>query len=198
MAVPRASASAVARVSALGLATVAGMSCGREPGVALPPAPGVVRGPALIPVTVGSGPRIAQRLEPAPCALPDATYLGGSGSEQSIGIDVNGAGSAYISGTTSSSDGTFPATNGPGSTYNGGRNDAFVAKLNPFGTGLDYAGFIGGSGDDQAQGANKVAFSGRIGSRALRPGRYQATLIATDATRHASRPKAITFTIVKR
>lgn len=48
------------------------------------------------------------------------------------------------------------------------------------------------------QGANRVAFSGRIGSRALRPGRYQATLIATDATNHASRPKTITFTIVKR
>jgi len=48
------------------------------------------------------------------------------------------------------------------------------------------------------RGANRVAFSGRIGSKALAPGRYQATLIATDVAKHASRPKTIFFTIVKR
>lgn len=47
------------------------------------------------------------------------------------------------------------------------------------------------------QGADRVAFSGRIGSRALRPGRYQATLVAVDAARHASKPRTISFTIVK-
>ena len=48
------------------------------------------------------------------------------------------------------------------------------------------------------QGANKVAFSGRIGSKALRPGRYQATLSATDAARNSSKPKTITFRVVKK
>ncbi|MGI8411612.1 MAG: hypothetical protein ACR2LV_02810 [Solirubrobacteraceae bacterium] len=43
-----------------------------------------------------------------------------------------------------------------------------------------------------------MAFSGRIGSRALSPGRYQATLIAVDATRKTSKPKTILFTIVPR
>ncbi len=35
-------------------------------------------------------------------------------------------------------------------TFNGGPFDAFVAKVNPSGTALDYAGYIGGSGLDFA------------------------------------------------
>ncbi len=48
------------------------------------------------------------------------------------------------------------------------------------------------------KGANRVAFSGRIGSKALKPGRYQATLTATDGAKNKSKPKTITFSIVKR
>lgn len=48
------------------------------------------------------------------------------------------------------------------------------------------------------QGANTVAFSGQIGGKALRPGRYQATLTATDAAGNASIPKRVLFRIVKR
>ena len=47
-------------------------------------------------------------------------------------------------------------------------------------------------------GRNRVAFSGRIGSRALSPGHYQATITATDQARNRSRPKAVVFTIIKR
>ena len=38
---------------------------------------------------------------------------------------------------------------GPDLTFNGGQHDAFVAKINPAGTDLMYAGYIGGAGDDQ-------------------------------------------------
>ena len=48
------------------------------------------------------------------------------------------------------------------------------------------------------KGANRVAFSGRIGSRALSSGRYQATLTAIDAGKLSSKPQTIRFTIVKR
>ncbi len=48
------------------------------------------------------------------------------------------------------------------------------------------------------RGANTVAFSGRIGSRALKPGRYQARITAIDTARHSSRPQTLTFTIVTR
>ncbi len=47
------------------------------------------------------------------------------------------------------------------------------------------------------QGANSVAFSGRIATKALKPGHYHATLTATDAAKNTSKPKTITFTIVK-
>jgi hypothetical protein len=47
-------------------------------------------------------------------------------------------------------------------------------------------------------GVNRVAFSGRIGSRALSPGVYQATLTATDEAKNTSTPRTVVFTIVKR
>jgi hypothetical protein len=47
-------------------------------------------------------------------------------------------------------------------------------------------------------GANAVAFSGRIGTKALTLGNYQATLTATDTANHTSKGKTITFTVVKR
>ena len=40
---------------------------------------------------------------------------------------------------------------GPDTSYNGGR-DAFVARVNPSGTALVYAGFLGGSGWDEGHG----------------------------------------------
>ncbi len=48
------------------------------------------------------------------------------------------------------------------------------------------------------QGANRLAFLGRIGHRTLSPGRYSATITATDAARDVSPPRVIFFTILKR
>jgi hypothetical protein len=45
-------------------------------------------------------------------------------------------------------------------------------------------------------GADNVAFSGRIGTRALKPGLYSATLTATDSAGDSSTPITIFFTIV--
>lgn len=98
------------------------------------------------------------------------TYLGaaryGSGAYLASGTGVSGlavdaAGNAYLVGSTS--DPKFPVTAGAlQSTYNGPANpplpgvpppsDAFVAKLNPQGTAMVYATFLGGSGDDAATG----------------------------------------------
>ncbi len=60
-------------------------------------------------------------------------------------------GRAYVTGKTESSHTTFPDGDGIGTltsfdtTYNGGVSDAFVARVKADGTGLEYAGFIGGS-----------------------------------------------------
>jgi hypothetical protein len=77
-----------------------------------------------------------------------AGYIGGIGGDFGYGIAVDAANSAYIVGFTYSNQDTFPVTSGPLSTYNGGDRDAFVAKVNASGSGLDYAGFIGGLGID--------------------------------------------------
>jgi hypothetical protein len=76
-----------------------------------------------------------------------ATFLGGSGGDGGRGIVVDGAGSAYVTGYTKSFD--FPTTAGAFDTsYNGG-DDTFAVKVNAGGTGLAYATFLGGSGEDE-------------------------------------------------
>jgi Tol biopolymer transport system component len=47
-------------------------------------------------------------------------------------------------------------------------------------------------------GANRVAFSGRIGARKLKPGRYRATVGAVDAAGNRAKAKRVTFRVVRR
>lgn len=49
-----------------------------------------------------------------------------------------------------------------------------------------------------AAGARALPFSGRIGTRALAPGRYRATVTATDPTGNPSDPKRASFSIARR
>jgi hypothetical protein len=86
------------------------------------------------------------KVNPSGTALVYAGFLGGSGDDWGYGIAVDSSGNAYVTGGTGSSD--FPAVVGPDLSYNGYGYDAFVAKVNPSGTALVYAGFLGGSGDD--------------------------------------------------
>ena len=72
-----------------------------------------------------------------------ATYLGGSGDEQAMALEVDASGSAYLATRTSSAN--FPVSAGaPGATY-GGNQDAGVAKLNAAGSALAYGTYIGGN-----------------------------------------------------
>ncbi len=90
-----------------------------------------------------------------PAVLVYCGYIGGSGEDNSFGIAVDSAGNSYVTGSTSSSEASFPVTVGPDLTFTGGvgefgnrLGDAFVAKVNPAGTALLYCGYIGGRGDD--------------------------------------------------
>ena len=87
-----------------------------------------------------------------PAVLVYAGFIGGSGNEVGNGIAVDSAGNAYVTGTTESTEPSFPVTVGPDLTGNGGFSDAFVAKVNAAGTALVYAGFIGGGGEDSGSG----------------------------------------------
>src|SRR6185503_5141901 len=86
-----------------------------------------------------------------PVVLVYCGYIGGVGHEDVGSIAVDAAGNAYVTGSTTSDQLTFPLSVGPDLTYNGGgleQSDAFVAKVKADGTGLVYAGYIGGAGDD--------------------------------------------------
>ena len=87
-----------------------------------------------------------------PAILVYAGYIGGSSFDRGSGIAVDSAGNAYVTGFTTSTEATFPETVGPDLTYNGGDDDAFVAKVNAAGTALLYAGYIGGSADEGGYG----------------------------------------------
>lgn len=78
--------------------------------------------------------------------LSYSTYLGGSSGDTAYAIAVDPGGNAYITGTTSSVD--FP---GSVTTSFSGNSDAFVTKLDS-GGGLVYSTYLGGSGNNSANG----------------------------------------------
>ena len=93
------------------------------------------------------------KLDSTGSGLVYSTYLGGSGEERGNAIAVDGQGSAYVTGITSSSD--FPTASPLQPAPRGGM-DAFVAKLMPDGSALAYSTFLGGQGHDIA---NDIAVS---------------------------------------
>jgi len=59
--------------------------------------------------------------------LAYAGFVGGSGADITLSVSVDPNGNAYVGGATASRD--FPVTVGPDLVYNGGEEDAFVAKI---------------------------------------------------------------------
>jgi hypothetical protein len=90
------------------------------------------------------------KVNPTGTALVYSTYLGGTSDlvdDKGTAIAVDGAGNAYVTGITSSSD--FPTTPGAFQRTLGGpgATNAFVTKVNPTGMALVYSTYLGGSGD---------------------------------------------------
>ena len=90
-------------------------------------------------------------------SLVYSTYLGGSSDDDGYAIAVDGAGNAYVAGATASAN--FPvSTNAYQPSFVGGCSrssctyDAFVAKISAGGTSIAYGTYLGGSGDDMAEG----------------------------------------------
>ncbi len=91
------------------------------------------------------------KVNPSGTKLLYCGYIGGSDDDYGYGIAVDGSGRAYVTGSTSSTQATFPLLYGPDLSYNF-NTDAFVAKVNSLGTTLLYCGYIGGSGADSGFG----------------------------------------------
>lgn len=120
------------------------------------------------------------KLNPAGSELVYSTYLGGSDSDIGFGIAVDGAGNAYVTGNTESTD--FPVTAGAFRTTYGGSADAFVTKINPMGSELVYSTYLGGSGANEGyaiavDGSGDAYVTGVTGSTdfPVTPGAFQTT-----------------------
>ena len=97
------------------------------------------------------GDAFVAKVSPAGSALAYATYLGGNNYDRGYAISVSGTGSAFVTGGTSSSN--FATTpNAFDTSQNSHSADAFVAKFNVSGSGLEYGTFLGGYSDDSGWG----------------------------------------------
>jgi hypothetical protein len=94
----------------------------------------------------GGGDAYVTKLNAAGSALEYSTYIGGAtAGDSGLAIAIDGTGRAYITGSTGSTD--FPTTAGAyDTTYNAasGAANAFVTKLSPDGSSLDYSTYLGG------------------------------------------------------
>ncbi len=88
----------------------------------------------------------ASKLNITGTSLLYSTYLGGSGFDQGKGITADSDGSAYLTGSTASSD--FPILHPYQSTRAGG-SDAFVSRLSTSGSALRYSTYLGGTATDE-------------------------------------------------
>jgi hypothetical protein len=97
------------------------------------------------------GDAFVAKVDAAGTSLDYCGYIGGIDDDVARAIAVDAAGSAYITGTTLSTQASFPLAVGPDLSFNTG-SDAFVAKVDPFGATLVYCGFIGGNGGESGAG----------------------------------------------
>lgn len=113
---------------------------------------------ATFPVKVGPSVVFAGKSDAFVCkvaadgsALDYCGYIGGTQWDRGRAIAVDAAGDAYVIGHTKSRPTQgFPVTVGPDLTFNGNA-DAFICKIVPDGTSLDYCGYIGGHAHDEGK-----------------------------------------------
>ena len=98
--------------------------------------------------TGASAPYVA-KLSASGSSMVYATYIGGSGNDEGKRIAIDAVGGAYVVGTARSID--FPVKT-PLLASLSGATDAFVAKLDPSGSMLAYATYLGGSGNERGFG----------------------------------------------
>jgi hypothetical protein len=99
--------------------------------------------------SAGHSDAFVTRLNPAGSGLSFSTYLGGSGDDSAAGVGVDSNNSAYVVGSTDSSD--FPlarALAGQGNYH--GAVDGFATAIDPSGSPFYYSTYLGGSDEDHA------------------------------------------------
>jgi RHS repeat-associated protein len=106
--------------------------------------------------TGGSSSAFLAKLNVTGDAVLYASYLGSGLDTTALGVAVDAAGNAYLTGTAQPSGvGSFPTTSGAYQTSGHGGEEAFVSKFNPNASGsssLVYSTLLGGSADDHGRG----------------------------------------------
>src|SRR5206468_9430526 len=97
----------------------------------------------------GGSDAFVTKIDAAGAALVYSTYVGGTQSDSAAGIAVDGAGNAYVTGSTASA--YFPTAH-PVQPGLGGGSDAFVTKIDAAGSALMYSTYLGGTHGDSAAG----------------------------------------------
>jgi len=93
---------------------------------------------------------VVAKLSPAGVFLY-SNFFGGSRFQECLGIAIDAAGSAYVTGDTSSAD--FPTMNPfQGTDKSSPSNTAFVTKIAPSGSALIYSTYLGGSVGEKGSG----------------------------------------------
>jgi uncharacterized repeat protein (TIGR01451 family) len=127
----------------------------------LPPSGGTVFQSALAGGQDAYVAKITAPLGSIAAVLDYVTYLGGDGTDTPVGIKVDGAGDAFVAGTTSSTN--FPTIASTayqsvpqaGST---GTSHAFVTELDPAAATLKYSSYLSGNGTEIASGMTIDSF----------------------------------------
>ena len=90
--------------------------------------------------------------------LAYCTYLGGDDWDVGRAIAVDKLGNAYVVGGTWSAN--FPTTPEAVQPALAGLRDTFMVKLDPSGTALHYATYLGGAGQEEAVGVQRGSTDG--------------------------------------
>jgi hypothetical protein len=110
------------------------------------------------PGIVGQQDAFLVRMNTSGSAIEYATYLGGTGNDQGLGVAADTSGAAYVTGSTQSTNfpvinpldnpNSSPVKNAPILTLQGQQN-AFISKFTADGSALVFSTYLGGSGSDQ-------------------------------------------------
>jgi MYXO-CTERM domain-containing protein len=105
-------------------------------------------------LAAGNADGFVTKLDASGSSLVYSTYLGGSGSDDAVGLAIDQSGAVYVAGDTSSSD--FPTTVGAYRTAYAPnpplQQTLFVAKLDVASSSLEYSTYLGGADGDLCSG----------------------------------------------